>query len=120
MVLLATDNDLGSVVPHGHVAQSPFTLNPQALSHDVNLARILGGLQNTYYLRADPRFQPLALPADAETGRFLVYFALLDPYTLAPAIKLAVDGRDAQGWYSWSAVSIAGKGKLEETLTKTP
>ena len=60
----------------------------------------------------------LALPANAETGRYLVYFALLDPYTLVPAIKLAVDGRDAQGWYSWSALSIVGKDKLEETLTK--
>ena len=61
----------------------------------------------------------LTLPANAQTGRYLLYFALLDPYTSAPAIKLAVAGRDAQGWYSWSAVNIVGKGKLEETLTKT-
>jgi len=62
----------------------------------------------------------LVLPADAETGRYLVYFALLDPGTSAPVVKLAVDGRDAQGWYSWSAVNVVAKGKLEETLTKAP
>ncbi len=60
----------------------------------------------------------LALPADAGTGRYSLYFALVDPDTSAPAVRLAVDGRDAQGWYSWSAFSIVGKGKLEETLTK--
>jgi hypothetical protein len=61
----------------------------------------------------------VTIPADAETGRYSVYFALLDPYTLTPAVKLAVSGRDAQGWYSWSAVNIVGKGKLEEALTTT-
>jgi hypothetical protein len=60
----------------------------------------------------------LELPPDSEPGRYLVYFALLDPHTLVPAVQLAVDGRDAQNWYSWSAFTMVGKGRLEETLTK--
>jgi hypothetical protein len=62
----------------------------------------------------------LALPADAGTGRYSVYFALVDPYTSVPAVRLAVDGRDAQGWYSWSAFNIVGKGQLTKTVTKDP
>ena len=60
----------------------------------------------------------LPVPEDAAPGRYSIYFALADPYTSVPAVRLAVDGRDAQGWYSWSAVNIVGKGKLEETLTR--
>ena len=60
----------------------------------------------------------ISIPKDAEPGRYLVYFALLDPYTKAPVIKLAVNGRDAQGWYSWTALNIVEQGTLEETLTK--
>ncbi|HOZ23016.1 MAG TPA: hypothetical protein PLO28_14595, partial [bacterium] len=43
-------------------------------------------------------------------GRYLVYFALLDPFTKVPAVKLAVDGLDAQGWYSWTSFEVVGKG----------
>ncbi len=48
----------------------------------------------------------IILPADAEAGRYLVYFALLDTFDRTPAIQLAVQGGDAQKWYSWSAVSV--------------
>jgi hypothetical protein len=58
------------------------------------------------------------IPADAEPGRYSIYFALLDPYTDEPAIKLAVDGRDAQGWYAWSTFEAVEKGGLEAALTK--
>ena len=59
----------------------------------------------------------IKLPENASTGRYLVYFSLIDPYSKDPVIKLAVDGRDAQGWYSWSSFEIVEKGMLEATLT---
>ncbi|HOH08323.1 MAG TPA: DUF4832 domain-containing protein [bacterium] len=43
-------------------------------------------------------------------GRYLVYFALLDPFTKTPAVQLAVDGLDAQGWYSWTSFEVVEKG----------
>ncbi|MFZ0390943.1 MAG: DUF4832 domain-containing protein [Calditrichia bacterium] len=45
-------------------------------------------------------------PAEAQEGRYLISFALLDPFTRQPAVQLAVDGGDAQKWYSWSSVLI--------------
>ncbi|MCF7805451.1 MAG: DUF4832 domain-containing protein [Candidatus Marinimicrobia bacterium] len=47
------------------------------------------------------------LPGDAKPGRYLVYFSLLDPIEHTPAIQLAVEGGDAQKWYSWSALTVA-------------
>ena len=61
----------------------------------------------------------LIIPKNAEPGRYNVYFALLDPYENTPVIKLAVEGKDAQDWYSWSSLEIVEKGKLQEILTKT-
>jgi len=61
----------------------------------------------------------IKLPADTRPGRYLVYFALFDPYYNEPAVKLAVYGRDAQGWYSWSAFEVVGKGELKRKLTST-
>jgi hypothetical protein len=61
----------------------------------------------------------LSIPKNAEPGRYNVYFTLLDPFDHTPAIKLAVEGKDAQGWYSWSSLEIVEKDKLQETLTKT-
>jgi len=48
----------------------------------------------------------LIIPAEANPGRYLVYFALLDPFSLKPVIRLAVEGGDAQRWYSWSRLSV--------------
>ena len=48
----------------------------------------------------------LIIPAEAKPGRYLVYFALLDPFSLIPVIQLAAEGGDAQRWYSWSSVSV--------------
>ena len=59
------------------------------------------------------------IPDDLKPGRYLVYFALLDPYSNKPAVKLAVDGGDAQDWYSWSAFEVVEKGKLDDTLIKS-
>ena len=58
------------------------------------------------------------LPADLKPGRYLVYFALLDPYSNKPAVRLAVDGGDAQDWYSWSTFEVVEKGKLDDYLIK--
>ncbi len=60
----------------------------------------------------------ITIPDNAEPGRYIVYFAMLDPYTKNPVIKLAVSGGDAQNWYSWTALNIVELATLEETLTK--
>ena len=60
----------------------------------------------------------LQIPDDAQPGRYLVYFALLDPYDKKPAVNLAVTGRDAQNWYSWTTFEVVEKGKLEGVLAR--
>ena len=60
----------------------------------------------------------IKLPDDIEPGRYLVYICLADPYTMEPAVQLAVDGGDAQRWFSWTSFEVVEKGKLESVLTK--
>ena len=60
----------------------------------------------------------LMIPPETKPGRYIIYFALLDPYNGQPVIRLAVDGRDAQNWYSWSSLEIVDKGTLEKTLQR--
>jgi len=48
----------------------------------------------------------LAVPKDLTAGRYRLSLALLDPFTRQPAVQLAVEGRDAQGWYSLSEVEV--------------
>ena len=59
----------------------------------------------------------LKLPDDIKPGRYLVYFCLADPYTMKPAVRLAVEGGDAQRWYSWTTFDVVEKGTLEAVLT---
>jgi len=60
----------------------------------------------------------IQIPNDAESGRYVLYFSLLDPFDQKPVVKLAVDGKDAQNWYSWTTFEIVEKGKLESILTE--
>jgi hypothetical protein len=60
----------------------------------------------------------VGIPDDLKPGRYLVCFSLFDPYSKEPAVKLAVDGGDAQGWYSWTAFEIVEKGRLSDLLIK--
>lgn len=48
----------------------------------------------------------ILLPANTDEGRYLVNFALLDPFDHLPAVRLAVEGGDARKWYSWSAITV--------------
>jgi hypothetical protein len=59
----------------------------------------------------------LKLPEDIKPGRYLVYFCLADPYTMKPAVQLAVEGGDVQRWYSWTTFNVVEKGALEAVLT---
>jgi hypothetical protein len=48
----------------------------------------------------------LEIPADLKPGRYNLALALLDPFTGEVAVKLAIEGRDAQGWYNLSEVEV--------------
>ena len=48
----------------------------------------------------------LELPADMQPGEYEILLALLDPHSLEPGIKLAIEGRLEQGWYSLSRVRL--------------
>jgi hypothetical protein len=58
----------------------------------------------------------IEIPDDAGPGRYLLYFSLLDPFEKMPAVNLAVNGKDAQNWYSWSTFNIVETGALESIL----
>ena len=86
--------------------------NSVLLSHETDW-NVLKWLPGRYALSTK-----LQVPDDAAPGRYEVYFSLCDPYDQKPVVKLAVDGRDDQNWYSWTAFEIVEKGQLETILTK--
>jgi hypothetical protein len=46
------------------------------------------------------------VPATLKPGDYRVRVALLDPRTEQPAIRLAIEGRESDGWYDVGAISI--------------
>jgi hypothetical protein len=49
---------------------------------------------------------PLFAPVDLPAGEYTVSVAMLDPITLLPGIRLAILGRDREGWYSLGKIQI--------------
>ncbi len=47
------------------------------------------------------------LPADLAPGEYELAIGIVDPQTRAPAVKLAIQGRDSDGWYPLGRVTIA-------------
>lgn len=48
----------------------------------------------------------LKIPADLQPGGYNLAVALLDPYTQEVAVKLAIEGLDAHGWYNLSQIEV--------------
>jgi hypothetical protein len=59
------------------------------------------------WLPGDAVFEePLYVPDDLRPGEYRLRVALLDPRTLTPAIRLAIEGRQEDGWYDLGAITI--------------
>jgi hypothetical protein len=59
------------------------------------------------WLPGDAVFEgPLYVPADLTPGVHRLRVALLDPRTLTPAIRLAIEGRQPDGWYDVGAITV--------------
>jgi hypothetical protein len=50
--------------------------------------------------------ESFAVPADLPPGKYGLSIGVLDPATNTPALRLAIAGRDAQGWYPVSEVEV--------------
>jgi hypothetical protein len=48
----------------------------------------------------------VSVPADLPAGEYALSLALVDPATRKPAIRLAIEGRDADGWYPLGKIRI--------------
>lgn len=46
------------------------------------------------------------VPDDLASGEYRVRLALLDPRTLKPAIRLAIEGRESDGWYGLGTLTV--------------
>lgn len=64
------------------------------------------------WLPGDAVFEdPVFVPDDLPPGDYQLGVALLDPITLQPAIRLAFEGREADGWYRLGKIHVTrGKG----------
>src|SRR6185437_14264334 len=50
---------------------------------------------------------PLFVPEDLPADEYQLSVALLDPTTLEPAIRLAIQGRDSAGWYGLGTLHVS-------------
>jgi hypothetical protein len=48
----------------------------------------------------------LIIPDDTQPGKYNLAVALLDPFTNEVAVKLAIEGCDAEGWYNLSELEV--------------
>ena len=48
----------------------------------------------------------LAIPATFSAGEYDVRIAIVDPASGKPKIQLAIEGRDAEGWYALGKIKI--------------
>jgi Domain of unknown function (DUF4832) len=51
--------------------------------------------------------QLVYVPASLGPGTYRLRFALLDPRTNEPAVRLAIRGRESDGWYGVGAITIS-------------
>jgi hypothetical protein len=59
------------------------------------------------WLPGDAVFEdPVFVPDDLPTGDYQLSVALLDPITLQPAIRLAIEGREHDGWYRLGKIHV--------------
>jgi hypothetical protein len=50
--------------------------------------------------------ESLAIPADLPAGAYRLRTALLDLRTGKPAIRLAIEGREPDGWYPLGKINV--------------
>jgi hypothetical protein len=50
--------------------------------------------------------ESLALPEDLEAGEYALALGVVDPKTREAAVRLAIEGRAADGWYPLSSLTI--------------
>ncbi len=48
----------------------------------------------------------VAIPAGLAPGTYTVAIGIVDPATMRPAVQLAVQGRDADGWYPLGTIGV--------------
>jgi hypothetical protein len=48
----------------------------------------------------------LHVPNDLKPGSYRLRVALLDARTLQPAIRLAIEGREPDGWYTLGSITV--------------
>ncbi len=87
---------------------------------DYQLAvRLVSGAANTVipvvadvrkWLPGDAVFDgTIPIPADLAPGAYRLQLALLDAVTRRPAIRLAIEGRQPDGWYEVSRLDVNGQ-----------
>jgi hypothetical protein len=49
---------------------------------------------------------PVFVPGDLAPGDYQISVAILDPVSLKPAVRLAMEGRDPDGWYALGKLTV--------------
>jgi hypothetical protein len=60
------------------------------------------------WLPGDAVFEgPVFVPGDLPAGDYQLSVAILDPITLQPGVKLAIEGRGEDGWYALGKIGVS-------------
>ena len=77
------------------------------MTSPAHAARIVTAADVRKWLPGDAVFdESLAVPADLPEGAYRLRIALLDPGTGKPAIRLAISGREPDGWYPLGTINV--------------
>lgn len=62
------------------------------------------------WLPGDSVYEDTApIPWELKPGKYRLRVALLDPQTRTPAIRLAIAGRQSDGWYDLGDITVAAR-----------
>jgi hypothetical protein len=85
----------------------PFVLAFR-LSSSEHSAAIRTNVDLRKWVPGDSVFEdPVFVPGDLPAGDYEVSVAMLDPITLQPGIRLAINGRGTDGWYSLGTIHVS-------------
>ncbi|WP_308638360.1 DUF4832 domain-containing protein [Paenibacillus silvisoli] len=80
------------------------------LRNDTYSAAIVTGADIRQWLPGDSLFDAtIAIPADIAPGHYRLELGLLDRHSGRPAVRLAIEGRQPDGWYALGDIEVSGE-----------
>ena len=84
----------------------PFRLALRLTNDEGNVLLVTGADLQAWLPGDNVYDNAVAIPADTAEGQYDLQIGILDPHFDDPAIKLAIEGRDPDGWYGLGKINV--------------